>query len=130
MLFAQWAGSSTGSSSCSAAAGGWRGGSRRFPAAPASNPTIFAKAITGSDRYDDQLRALIEGGERDSRELFFALGLEDVRRAADHLRSIYEQAEGYDGFASFECTPDLADDTEATITQALELWGGWCCPTS
>src|SRR5215213_7027085 len=88
-----------------------------------SNPTIFAKAITGSDRYDDQLRATVASGTRGLRELFFELALDDVRRAADLLRPTYERSDGRDGFVSFECTPDLADDTEATTEQALELWG-------
>jgi transaldolase len=88
-----------------------------------SNPTIFAKAITGSDRYDDQLRAAVASGMRDPRELFFELALEDVRRAADVLRPAYEESDGRDGFVSFECTPDLADDGDATVEQALDLWG-------
>jgi transaldolase len=88
-----------------------------------SNPTIFAKAITGSDRYDDQLRAAVASGSRGPQELFFELALDDVRRAADLLRSSYDDSDGRDGFVSFECTPDLADDTEATIEQAIELWG-------
>jgi transaldolase len=88
-----------------------------------SNPTIFAKAITGSDRYDDQLRTAVAGGIRDPRELFFELALDDVRRAADLLRPTYRASDGRDGFISFECTPDLADDTDATIAQALDLWG-------
>src|SRR5215472_4260798 len=82
-----------------------------------SNPTIFAQAITGSDRYDAQLRELTAGGERDSRELFFSLALDDVRAAARLLRPVYDQSQRTDGFVSFECTPDLADDTEATIAQ-------------
>ena len=87
-----------------------------------SNPTIFAKAITGSDRYDEQLRAAVASGVRDPQELFFELALEDIRRAADLLRPTYEASDGRDGFVSFECTPDLADDTAATIEQAVELW--------
>ncbi len=87
-----------------------------------SNPTIFAKAITGSDRYDDQLRAAVAAGVRDPQELFFSLALEDVRRAADLLRPAYDASGGRDGFVSFECTPDLADDTAATVAQAVELW--------
>ena len=87
-----------------------------------SNPTIFAKAITGSRLYDDQLRDLSAGGERDTQELFFALALDDVRDAARELRPVYDQSGGRDGFISFECTPDLADDTEATIAQATKLW--------
>src|SRR5215210_1148505 len=87
-----------------------------------SNPTIFAKAITGSDRYDEQLRAMVRADVRDPQKLFFALGLDDVRGAADLLRERHEQSGGTDGFVSFECTPDLADDTAATIEQALSLW--------
>jgi transaldolase len=87
-----------------------------------SNPTIFAKAITGSDDYDDQLRAAVASGVHDAQELFFELALDDVREAANVLRPTYDASDGRDGFVSFECTPDLADDTGATIEQALELW--------
>jgi transaldolase len=87
-----------------------------------SNPTIFAKAITGSDLYDEELARLTSAGERDTQELFFALALDDVRAAARLLRPSFDGSGGRDGFISFECTPDLADDTEATIAQATELW--------
>jgi transaldolase len=87
-----------------------------------SNPTIFAKAITGSERYDRQLRRLAENGEHDPQQLFFALALDDVREASHELRPTYDQSGGRDGFISFECTPDLADDSQATIAQALDLW--------
>ena len=87
-----------------------------------SNPTIFAKAIADSDLYDDQLAAVAAAGVRDLRELFFAVALEDIRRAADLLRPAYDASGGRDGFVSFECTPDVADDTAATVEQALELW--------
>jgi transaldolase len=88
-----------------------------------SNPTIFAKAITGSDRYDEQIRRAVADGTTDPQELFFELALDDVGRAADLLRPAYDDSDGRDGFVSFECTPDLADDTGGTIEQALELWG-------
>jgi transaldolase len=87
-----------------------------------SNPTIFAKAIAGSDRYDGQLRERVAAGVRDPQELFFALALDDVGRAADLLRPVHETSGGRDGFVSFECTPDLADETRATIVQALDVW--------
>lgn len=87
-----------------------------------SNPTIFATEIARSDLYDEQRRALAEAGERDAQELFFALVLDDVREAATLLRPEYERSERRDGFISFECTPDLADDTGATLAQARELW--------
>jgi transaldolase len=84
-----------------------------------SNPTIFSTDITTSDLYDNQLRA---AGSRSSQELFFAVALDDVARAADLLGPAYQASDGRDGFVSFECTPDLADDAEATIEQALDLW--------
>jgi transaldolase len=87
-----------------------------------SNPTIFAKAITGSDLYNDQLHGLASAGERDTQELFFSLALADVGQAARLLRPEYDRSGGRDGFISFECTPDLADDTEATIAQATDVW--------
>ena len=87
-----------------------------------SNPTIFAKAITTSDRYDGQLRELQEQGVDDPQAVFFALGLDDIARAAALLRPTYELSQGRDGFISFECTPDLADDADGTVEQGLELW--------
>lgn len=87
-----------------------------------SNPTIFAKAITGSDLYDQQLRRLAAAGREDTQELFFSIALDDVRDAAELLRPEYDRTDGVDGFISFECTPDLADDTTATIAQAIGLW--------
>jgi transaldolase len=87
-----------------------------------SNPTIFAKAISSSELYNDQLRALASSGEDNTQELFFSLALDDVREAARLLRPEFDRTGGTDGFISFECTPDLADDTHATIEQARELW--------
>ncbi len=87
-----------------------------------SNPTIFANAITGSERYDAQLGEAVRRDVDDPQALFFELGLRDVAQAADVLRPVYEASDGRDGFVSFECTPDVADDADATITQALELW--------
>jgi transaldolase len=87
-----------------------------------SNPTIFAKAIAASDRYDDQLRTAVEAGERDLQRLFFTLALDDVGHAADLLLETFRASDGRDGFVSFECTPDLADDTARTVEQAFALW--------
>jgi len=84
-----------------------------------SNPTIFEKAFGSSDRYDGDLRRL-PGAE--PREAFLELALDDVRRAADLLRDTHERSDGRDGFVSFEVTPDVAYDTDATVAQALELW--------
>jgi transaldolase len=87
-----------------------------------SNPTIFAKAITESSAYDRQLRELSTSGVRNPRELFFALALEDVRAAAAQLRPVYDATHGWDGYVSFECTPDIANDAAATLEQARDLW--------
>ena len=93
-----------------------------------SNPTIFAEAITGSDRYDEQLRTLLREGVEDPESLFLELASEDVRRAAALLRPAYEASRGRDGFVSLECTPELANDAAATVEQALELFAGLRAP--
>jgi transaldolase len=87
-----------------------------------SNPTIFAAAIRGADGYTDQLRTRLADGERDPEALFLDLALNDVAHAADLLHPTFDASAGRDGFVSFECTPDLADDTAATIEQARMLW--------
>jgi transaldolase len=87
-----------------------------------SNPTIFAKAICGSDRYDDQLRTALSAGIEKPEDLFLTLALEDVRRAAALMRPLYQATHRRHGFVSFECTPDVAYDAAATVAQALDLW--------
>jgi transaldolase len=87
-----------------------------------SNPTIFAKAICGSDRYDPQLVALLESRVEEPNELFLELAVEDVRRAAALMRPLHEATRGRHGFVSLEVTPDVAYDSDATVAQALDLW--------
>jgi transaldolase len=87
-----------------------------------SNPTIFAAAICESDRYDAQLRALLDAGVDDAKDLFPALATEDVRRAARVMRPLYDATNARHGFVSIECTPDVAHDADATVAQALELF--------
>lgn len=87
-----------------------------------SNDTGFATAISGSDLYDEQIRAAILRGEEDPQELFLHLAVEDVGRAADLLLETHVVSDGRDGFVSLGCTPDLAHDAQATIAQALLLW--------
>ena len=87
-----------------------------------SNPTIFQKAIEGSNLYDGQLQKLVAGGMRNAKELFLALAMEDVKDAADLLLPVYESTGGRDGFVSIEVSPDLAYDTHATIEEALKLY--------
>lgn len=85
-----------------------------------SNPTIFEKAITGSHFYDDQLREL--AGHRDISAVFDQLAVRDLQQAADILRPVYDRTNGGDGFVSWEVSPELADDTEATLSDARRLW--------
>ncbi len=86
-----------------------------------SNPTIFQKAISEGNAYDDQLRGLARE-EDDPRELFIQLAGQDDRDACDLLRGVWEtRARGRDGNVSFEVDPALAHDTQATIDQAQRL---------
>ena len=87
-----------------------------------SNPTIFEKAITGSNDYDASLAKYLNTGSRqDNRSLFFKLAIEDIQGAADLLKPVYDQTERRDGYVSLEVSPDLAYDTEATISEAERL---------
>jgi transaldolase len=85
-----------------------------------SNPTIFDKAISDTNFYDDAIRNLALAG--DSGEgLFFKLALEDLSRAADLFRPAHDATGGTDGWVSLEVSPLIADDTEATVASALQL---------
>jgi transaldolase len=86
-----------------------------------SNPAIFEQAIARSDDYDEALRSLAERGV-DANEAYEALAIEDIQRAADLFRDIYEEAGGHDGFVSLEVSPELAHDTEGTLAEARRLW--------
>jgi transaldolase len=85
-----------------------------------SNPTIFDKAITGGDAYDEQISELTDQG-LEPEEIFFSLALQDLQGAADLFRSAHEESDGEDGFVSMEVSPLLADDAAATIEQAKKL---------
>jgi transaldolase len=87
-----------------------------------SNPTIFQKAISAGDAYDEQLRRELED-ERDAKELFLRLAIEDVSDALDLLRSVWDGGGGQDGYVSLEVDPTLAYDTDATIAEADRLHG-------
>ena len=87
-----------------------------------SNPTIFQKAISGSTDYDSSLRRMIDKGVKDEKELFLGLAVEDVSEAADFLWPTYKSTNGQDGFVSIEVSPDLAYETEATISEARRLF--------
>ncbi len=87
-----------------------------------SNPTIFQKAISGSTDYDSSLRRMIDKGVKDEKELFLGLATEDVSEAADFLWPTYKSTNGRDGFVSIEVSPDLAYETDATISEARRLF--------
>jgi len=86
-----------------------------------SNPSIFEKAIAGSNDYDDALRRL-SGEGKSSQEIYEALAIEDIQRAADVLRPVYDETGGDDGYVSLEVSPDLAYDAEGTIEEARNLF--------
>ena len=86
-----------------------------------SNPTIFEKAIAGSNDYDEDLNRLTGEG-KSVEEIYEALALDDIRRAADLLRPVYERTEGGDGYVSLEVNPGLAHDTGGTIAEAKRLF--------
>ena len=85
-----------------------------------SNPTIFEKALATGDWYDEQLRAELEHTD-DTRAVFFALAIEDIKRACDLMRPVWDRTDGVDGYVSLEVDPDLAYDRDATLAQATEL---------
>lgn len=86
-----------------------------------SNPSIFEAAIAKSSDYDVEMNALIEDGASVN-DIYETLALEDIGRAADMLRSIYDATAGLDGYVSFEVSPLLANDTEVTISEARRLF--------
>ncbi len=86
-----------------------------------SNPSIFEKAIAGSHDYDNAIRSMALEG-KSIEEIYEALTIEDIQRAADLFRPIYNRLEGADGFVSLEVSPKLAHDTEGTIIEARHLW--------
>ena len=86
-----------------------------------SNPAIFEKAINGSPDYDDEIRALGKQG-RSTLEIYETLAIDDVGRAADFFRPLYDSTKGADGFVSLEVSPKLAHDTVGTVAEARRLW--------
>jgi transaldolase len=85
-----------------------------------SNPTIFQKAISHGNAYDEQLRELMEEG-CETVDAFFRLAEKDVSDACDLLRGVWEENAGADGYVSIEVDPNLAFDREATFEQAKKL---------
>ena len=86
-----------------------------------SNPSIFEKAVGGSDAYDADIRRLVAEG-KDTGAIYDELTITDVRESADVFRAAYDATIARDGYASLEVPPDLANDTEATIREARRLF--------
>ncbi|MWA00363.1 transaldolase [Actinomadura sp. LD22] len=86
-----------------------------------SNPTIFAKALSKGDAYDDQVRDLAVRGV-DVEEASRAITTYDIRWGCDVLRPVYDRTDGLDGRVSIEVDPRLARDTEKTVAEARALW--------
>lgn len=89
-----------------------------------SNPTIFEKAIAGSDDYDETLHELVHAGKTAS-EIYETLVLADIAHAADLLLPLYEASERLDGYISLEVSPTLAHDAAGTVQRR-----GGCLPCS
>jgi transaldolase / glucose-6-phosphate isomerase len=86
-----------------------------------SNPSIFEKAITGGEEYDDSIRKYVKQG-LEGPKLFERLAVEDIQKACDLLRPTYDSTQGRDGFVSIEVSPKLARDTQGSIEEARRLW--------
>ena len=86
-----------------------------------SNPTIFDHAIKNSSSYDEAIRDSLVAGQS-GENLFFDLALEDITRAADLFRPVYDRTNGVDGWVSLEVSPLLAHDTASTLNEAKELF--------
>jgi transaldolase len=85
-----------------------------------SNPTIFQKAISEGNDYDEQLRECLQETD-DPKEIFWRLAATDVGDACDLLRGVWDAGSGRDGYVSIEVDPNLAGDTEGTIAEAQHL---------
>jgi len=92
-----------------------------------SNPTIFQKAITGGKEYDETITRLIREG-KNSNQVFDVLAIEDIQRACDLFRSVFDRTQGADGYVSLEVNPHLARDTQGTLEEARRLFKAVGCP--
>ncbi len=86
-----------------------------------SNPTIFDHAIKNSGTYNASIAAQLQRG-KSGEDLFFELALDDITRAADQFRPIWDKTNGVDGWVSLEVSPMLAHDTDSTLREARDLY--------
>ena len=85
-----------------------------------SNPSIFQKAMTAGDAYDEQLRALVQNGAS-TEDAYWTMAIDDIEAALAVLRPIFDESNGNDGFVSLEVNPSLARDTTTTVRDALRF---------
>ena len=88
-----------------------------------SNPTIFQGAIGEGDAYDQQIRELVDAGVTDPKEIFWRLAADDIRDACDLFAPVHDDQDGKDGWVSLEVDPNLAHDTQQTVSEARRLHG-------
>lgn len=86
-----------------------------------SNPAIFAAAITSNAEYAPLVAQLLPRMSR-SAELYEAIVIDDIGRAADLFLPLYQRTQGADGFVSLEVSPHLANDTDASVAEGQRLW--------
>jgi transaldolase len=86
-----------------------------------ANPTIFEKSISSGHAYDEQMNQLIKEG-KSTNEIYEAMIIQDIGTVADILRPIYDSANRQDGLVSLEVSPDLAHDTEGTLSEVRRFW--------
>jgi transaldolase len=86
-----------------------------------SNPTIFQKAISEGNLYDEQLKEILDSGEEDPKEIFLQLTSRDIADACDLLRQVWDEGNAQDGYVSWEVDPKLAYDRDGTIAEARRL---------
>ena len=87
-----------------------------------SNPAIFQKAIGSSNQYDADIAAILSSADAEPSVLFEAVAIEDIRQAADVMRSVYDKTKAADGYVSLEVSPHLAADAAGTYAAARRLW--------
>jgi transaldolase/glucose-6-phosphate isomerase len=87
-----------------------------------SNPSIFEQAIANTSEYDDAIARMLQAHDCSASELFERLAVEDIQKATDVLRPVFDATRGADGFVSIEVSPYLASDTKATVVEAKRLW--------
>src|SRR3954454_21804561 len=85
-----------------------------------SNPTIFAKAIEGSEDYDEQFRSLSKAGQS-VEAAYWAMVVADISAALAILRPVHDRSGGEDAYVSIEVAPNIALDTDKTIEIARQL---------